>query len=100
MGRFYSFEWRDGKAFLADIDPEVETHVDDFGGEPFLRITALRVDGVDILVSPSPTVRALAEEIKNAIYADQEWLDERLYEEGWIYKSRGGMDPSAHWVQA
>ena len=100
MARFYSYEWTDGKAFLADIEPDVEVHVDDVCGEPRLRIDALRIDGVDILKSPSPSVKAIAEEIRMAILQDSEWIGERLQEEGWTYRSRGGMDPSAHWVQA
>ena len=99
MLRYYSYEWRDGKAHLADIEPDVEVFIDDFGDEPFVRITALLIDGADMLESRSPTVRGLGEEIKSAIYADQNWLDECLYQEGWIYISRGGMDPSARWAR-
>ena len=95
---YYSYEWTDGKAFLADIEPDVSIEVIEDCGEPYLSVTSLRIDGVDLLASPTPSVKALAREIKTRIEADDDWCAERLEEEGWHFRSRGGTDPEAEWI--
>jgi len=94
---YYTFEWRDGNAWLADLDPEVVGELYFLAGEPGLSVTGLIIDGVDIMKSLSPSVFALAIAIRNTIQNDTEWLAEYAEAQGYIYKSRGGTDPDARW---
>ena len=98
MTIFYTYTWRDGKAWLADIEPDVEYEIDNSGTDPDLIVEALRIDGVNILQSPKKSVKALAEEIKEAIENDNDWIAERLADDGYRYEGRDPMDPAGRWV--
>lgn len=99
---FYCYEWKSGRVWLADIDPQVVGHfsIDGNGGDPEVRVTGLMVDGTDILQSHSPSVKILAEEIKDAVQNDVDWIAERARDLGYAFHGLGGTDPSAHWKAA
>lgn len=99
---FYCYEWKVGKACLPDIEPRVIGHfsINGNGGDPEIRVTELLIDGVDLLKMPSPSVKFLAEEIKEAVQNDTDWIADQAYALGYTYESRGVTDPEAYWRAA
>lgn len=95
---YYTFEWKYGLTHIADIDVEVYGNLDMYTGDPGVNIERLYIDKTDILQAASPTLKALALEIKEEIEGNADWLADLAESEGYLWQERGANDPEARWV--
>lgn len=97
---YYTFEWKYGRTWIADIDVEVYGYLDMYTGDPGVNIEHLYIDNTDILQAASPTLKALALEIKEEIEGNADWLADLAESQGYRWEGRGANDPDSRWVAA
>lgn len=90
---FYSYDY-----LGVTLEPQIEFEINVEAQDISLKVNAIMFEGEDICMGKSPSVRALGKEIKAAVEADWEWIETRAYQAGWTWKTRGGTDPEARWV--
>lgn len=90
-------------AVLPDVDLIITVNVIMGSGEPQIIPRAVRTDMIgaapDWLESDNPGLINLGYQAANQALKTSTFVDRCLDEAGFRHVSRGGVDPSAHWVQ-
>ena len=91
----------DGIAIISDFEVELEIEVTaQRWSEPQIEIRGVWAEGVDLLKSKSPTIRAIACQIVEDAEKDDATIERALEDAGLAYRSQGSGDPEGAWVKA
>ena len=93
----HSVKDENGTPIIHDFEVEIDVDVSmPRFSEPQIDIRGVWAEGVDILRSKSPTLRAIACQIVEDAEADDDFIERALVDAGLIYQSEGYGDPEGH----
>ena len=100
---WYTHTVRDenGTAIIHDFEVEIDVDVSmPSWSEPEIEIRGVWAEGVDILRSKSPALRAIACQIVEDAENDDDFIERALADAGLIYVGLSGNDPDGYYRRA